>query len=266
MTESSLSSPRRDAQFGHLSGPIPATDSRAAGQQILLVEAEAPTRRLLHTLFRSSGYQVALAASGDEALEQAARVTPDAVVLDLKLPDVNGLWLCRELREWSTVPIIVLSDDAEEQITVEALDLGADDYVTKPFGNDELLARIRAALRRARREPGQPVLECGELRVDQSARRVMVNDRQVHLTPTEYEILCYLVMHAGRVVTYPTLLRAIWGESYADATASLRVFVAQLRRKIEPEPDHPIYVLTEPRIGYRFRKRQPIPPLMPKSR
>jgi two-component system KDP operon response regulator KdpE len=188
-------------------------------------------------------------------LEQAARVTPDAIVLDLKLPDVNGLGLCRELRDWSSAPIIVLSDDAEEQVKVEALDLGADDYVTKPFNNDELLARIRAALRRARSAPLEPVLECEGLRVDQSARRVMVNDRQVHLTPTEYEIVCYLMTHAGRVVTYPTLLRAIWGESYMDATASLRVFVAQLRRKIEPDPDRPIYILTEPRIGYRFRSR-----------
>jgi two-component system, OmpR family, KDP operon response regulator KdpE len=253
MAESSLSSPRQEAQLGHLSGPISGTVPRTSGQQLLLVEAEAPTRRLLHTLFRSSGYQVALAASGDEALEQAARVTPDAIVLDLKLPDVNGLGLCRELREWSNAPIIVLSDDAAEQIKIQALDLGADDYVTKPFGNDELLARIRAALRRARSEPSQPVLECGELRVDQSARQVMVNNRQVHLTPTEFEILCYLMTNAGRVVTYPTLLRAIWGESYADATASLRVFVAQLRRKIEPDPDRPIYILTEPRIGYRFR-------------
>jgi two-component system, OmpR family, KDP operon response regulator KdpE len=253
MGESSLSGPRREAQLGHLSAPTHATDSRTSGKQILLVEAEAPTRRLLHTLLRSSGYEVALAASGDEALEQAARVTPDAIVLDLKLPDVNGLGLCRELREWSTTPIIVLSDDAGEQRKVEALDLGADDYVTKPFGTHELLARIRAAMRRARSEPAQPVLECGELRVDQLAHRVTVNDRQVHLTPTEYGILCYLMRHAGRVVTYPTLLRAIWGESYSDATPSLRVFVAQLRRKIEPNPDCPIYILTEPRIGYRFR-------------
>jgi two-component system KDP operon response regulator KdpE len=253
MAESSLSSPRQGAQLGHLSGPISGTITRTSGQQLLLVEAEGPTRRLLHTLFSSSGYQVALAASGHEALEQAARLTPDAIVLDLKLPDVNGLGLCRELREWSNAPIIVLSDNAEEQIKIEALDLGADDYVTKPFGNDELLARIRAALRRARSEPPQPVLECGELRVDQSAHQVMVNNRQVHLTPTEFEILCYLMTNAGRVVTYPTLLRAIWGESYADATASLRVFVAQLRRKIEPDPDRPIYILTEPRIGYRFR-------------
>jgi len=152
MAESSLNSPQ-EAQPGPRSDPISGIVPRTSGQQLLLVEAEAQTRRLLHTLFRSSGYQVALAASGNDALEHAARLTPDVIVLDLKLPDVNGLGLCRQLREWSNAPIIVLSDEAEEQIKVEALDLGADDYVTKPFGNAELLARIRAALRRARSEP-----------------------------------------------------------------------------------------------------------------
>jgi two-component system KDP operon response regulator KdpE len=186
-------------------------------------------------------------------VEQAFRLTPNAIILELNLPDVDGLTLCRDLREWSNAAIIVLSAVAEERIKVEALDLGADDYVTKPFGRNELLARIRAALRRARSDPPPPLLKSGGLCVDQLGRLVTLNGRATHLTPTEYEILRYLMANAGRVVTYPTLLRAVWGNAYADATPTLRVFIAQLRRKIESDPNRPIYILTEPRIGYRFR-------------
>jgi two-component system KDP operon response regulator KdpE len=223
------------------------------GRHALVIDAEAASRRLLHVLLTNAGYQVALAASGHEALEHAALVQPDIVVLDPSLPDVDGLQLCRELREWSDVPIIILSADDRERTKVEALDLGVDDYITKPFGKDELVARVRAELRRARRDPLSPVLESGNLRLDQGSRRVTVGHREVHLTPTEYEILKYLMANAGKVATYPMLLRAVWGDAYVEASPILRVFIAQLRRKIEPDPDRPTYILTEPRIGYRFR-------------
>ena len=223
------------------------------GPRVLVVDPAPANRRLLRGLLSAHGYQVDLAASGHEALEQVARCGPDLILLDLVLPDMNGLELCRELREWSPVPLIVVSSLTAEAVKVEALDHGADDYLTRPFGDQELLARVRVALRRADKAVLPAVLTCGELRLDQAHRQVTVAGREVHLTPTEYAILRYLMAHAGRVVTYPTLVEALWGDDYRDGHRTLRVHIAQLRRKVEPAPAHPIYILTEPRIGYRFR-------------
>jgi len=223
-------------------------------QRVLVVDDEPQVRRMLREVLAGDGYEVQLAASGEEALNFVASDPPAAVILDLMLPDMSGLDVCKELRNWrSLVPIIVVSARTEERAKVEALDLGADDYLTKPFGVDEFLARLRAALRRG---PGQlptPTLASGELQLDQVRRVVTLRGREVHLTPTEYEILRYLMANAGRIVTYPTLLRAAWGPGYEDNIPLLRVFVTQLRHKVEPDPNNPSYIHTEPRIGYRFR-------------
>jgi len=222
------------------------------GQRILLIAAEAASRRLLHALLTQAGFQVTLAASGHEGLEQMTLLSPAAIILDLRLPDIAGLQLCQELCSWSDTPIIVTSTNDNVQLKVQALDLGADDCITMPFGSDEFLARLRAVLRRARRDAVPPLLENGALRFDQANRRVTVAGRDVSLTPTEYELLKYLMAHAGKVITYPTLLRVIWGDEYTNAYATLRVFIAQLRRKIEPDLNRPSYIVTVPRIGYRF--------------
>jgi two-component system KDP operon response regulator KdpE len=222
------------------------------GQRVLVVDDEPETRRLLRSLLADHGYLVELAASGDEALNRAALVRPDLVVLDLMLPDMDGLEICKELREWSTAPIIVLSAKTDERAKVEALNTGADDYLTKPFGLDEFVARVYAALRRATADVPAPILGSGELRLDQTRRQVTRRGEEVRLTPTEYEVLRYLMAHAGKVVTYPTLLRAVWGPGYEAAYETLRVFVANLRRKVEPDPEHPTYIRTEARVGYRF--------------
>jgi two-component system KDP operon response regulator KdpE len=196
---------------------------------------------------------VQLATSAEEALDLAVRAPPDLVVLDVELPDMSGLEVCTALREWSEVPIIILSAQAEERTKVEALDRGADDYLTKPFGSEELLARVRAVLRRYAGEATVPVLESGELRLDQSRRLVTLRGCQVHLTPTEYEILRYLMANTGKVVTHRTLLRAVWGPGYEEDHSALRVFIAQLRGKIERGADRGRYIETAARVGYRFR-------------
>jgi two-component system KDP operon response regulator KdpE len=220
---------------------------------VLVVDDEPQIRRALRVSLVSHGYQVQVAASGEEALELAASAPPDVVILDLVLPGRNGLEVCQELRQWSQVPIIVLSARGQERDKVEALDLGADDYLTKPFGMDELLARIRVALRRGGGASASPVLECGELRLDQARRLVTLRGEPVHLTPTEYDILRYLMANTGKVVTHRALLTAVWGPGYEDSARVLRVFIAQLRRKIEPVPARPTYIRTEPAVGYRFR-------------
>ena len=224
-----------------------------SGPRVLVVDDEPQIRRALRVGLAGRGYDVQLAATGEEALDLAAVAPPSVVILDLMLPGMSGLEVCRALREWSQVPIIVLSAKGEERDKVEALDLGADDYLTKPFGMDELLARIRVALRRVADAPASPVLEHGDLRLDQAARLVTVGGREVHLTPTEYEMLRYLMANAGKVLTHRTLLRAIWGPGYEDGTQTLRFFIVQLRRKIEPDPSRPTYIRTEPGVGYRFR-------------
>jgi two-component system KDP operon response regulator KdpE len=218
-----------------------------------VVDDEPQIRRALRAGLVNHGYDVELAASGEDAMDAAASAPPDLVILDLMLPRMSGLDVCRELREWSAVPIIVLSARGQERDKVEALDLGADDYLTKPFGMAELLARVRAALRRTNGASASPILASGALRLDQARRLVTVGGEMVHLTPTEYEILRYLMTNAGKVVTHRSLLLAVWGPGYEDSTRMLRVFIAQLRRKIEPNHSRPTYVRTEPAIGYRFR-------------
>jgi len=224
-----------------------------SGPRILVVDDEPQIRRALRVGLAGHGYDVQLAGSGEEALDLAAVAPPDVIILDLMLPDLSGLDVCKGLREWSQAPIIVLSAKGEERDKVEALDLGADDYLTKPFGMDELLARIRAALRRTAGEAPTPVLEIGELRLDRARRLVTSRGREIHLTPTEYDMLRYLMTNAGKVITHRALLRAVWGPGYEDGSQTLRFFIVQLRRKIEPEPSRPIYIRTEPGVGYRFR-------------
>jgi two-component system KDP operon response regulator KdpE len=196
------------------------------------------------------------AETAKEGLAQAAARNPDVILLDLGLPDRDGLEVARELREWSPTPIIVLSARGREEDKVRALDLGADDYLTKPFGVDELLARIRVALRHAAMPPGtapEPVFEAGELRVDLAARRVWRGDEEIHLTPTEYKLLTTLVRHAGKVLTHRQLLKEVWGANYANQSHYVRVYMAQLRQKIEADPARPRLLLTEPGVGYRLR-------------
>jgi two-component system, OmpR family, KDP operon response regulator KdpE len=226
-------------------------------QQVLVVDDDAEVRQLLRDVLEEQGYAVQAAACGEEALEQAVLAPPDVVILDLMLPDMSGLEICKALRDWSQVPIIALSAKTQARTKAETLDQGADAYITKPFKLEELLAQVRAALRRAPDKAPSPVLEQGELRLDLAHRRVTLGGREVRLTPTEYAILQYLMAHAGKVVTHGTLLEAVWGPGYAGDQALLRVFVAQLRRKIEPSAAAAHYILTVPRIGYRFRSEEP---------
>jgi two-component system, OmpR family, KDP operon response regulator KdpE len=223
-----------------------------AGPRILIIDDEAQIGRALRIILSAHGFDVHVATTGEEGLDLAATTSPDVVVLDLMLPGMSGLEVCAELRKWSQVPILVLSAKGDERDKVQALDLGADDYLTKPFGAEELTARLRALLRRAGGEQASPVMESGDLQLDTVRRLVTLADKPIHLTPTEYELLRFLMSSAGKVVTHQTLLRAVWGSEYEDAGANLRVFVAQLRRKIEPDPAHPSYIRTEPGIGYRF--------------
>jgi two-component system KDP operon response regulator KdpE len=222
--------------------------------RILVVDDEPQIGRLLKTTLSARGYDIAVAVDGQAALEMAASWRPDVILLDLGLPVIDGLEVCRRVREWSQVPIIVLTVRDAEPDKVAALDLGADDYLTKPFGTDELLARIRVALRHAARiaAPEEPLLRFGDLAIDLTRRLVTVGGQEIHLTPTEYDLLKTLATHAGKVLTHRLLLRAVWGSAYEQDAPTLRVFVTQLRRKIEPDPAHPIHILTEPGIGYRF--------------
>ena len=219
--------------------------------RILVVDDEPQILRALQTSLRGAGYEVDTASTGAEALTAAAVQPPDAVILDLVLPDVRGTDVCRELRTWSTVPVIVLSVVGDEEEKVAALDAGADDYVTKPFGLDELLARLRAALRRAETS-GEPVLEVGELRIDLEAHTVTFDGRSVQLTPHEYALLTLLARNEGKLLTHQAILRDVWGKAYADESHYLHVYVSQLRRKLEPDPARPRYILTEPGAGYRL--------------
>jgi two-component system KDP operon response regulator KdpE len=225
-------------------------------QRILIVDDEPQITRVLRRSLTTHGYDVRVASDGLAALQTFGDWPPDLVVTDLSMPNTDGLQLCRNLRAISQLPIIVLSVRGDERMKVQALDAGADDYVTKPFGMDELLARIRAALRRAQSakpdDAVSPVLEVGDFRLDLENRSVAVNGLEVHLTPKEYDLMVYLVSHPGKVLTHRTLLTAIWGGESVDQTEYLRVFVGQLRKKIEPQPATPRYILTEPWIGYRF--------------
>lgn len=223
-------------------------------ERILVIDDEPQIGRLLKTSLGARGYEVAVASDGQAALELAASWRPDLILLDLGLPLIGGLEVCRQVREWSQVPIIVLTVRDAEQDKVAALDLGADDYLTKPFGTDELLARIRVALRHAARLSAteEPMRHFDDLTIDLARRLVLVRGQEVHLTPREYELLRVLALQAGKVLTHRMLLRAVWGGAYEQDVPTLRVFVTQLRRKIEADPAHPTHILTEPGIGYRF--------------
>jgi two-component system, OmpR family, KDP operon response regulator KdpE len=218
---------------------------------ILVVDDEPQILRALKASLRGAGYAVETAETAEGALTAAALSPPDAVILDLVLPDGRGTDVCRELRTWSTVPVIVLSVVGDESEKVAALDAGADDYVTKPFGVDELLARLRAAMRRVEPSP-ERVYELGELRVDLEKRSVSVAGRSVQLTPHEFQLLRLLVRNEGKLLTHGTILREVWGRGYAEESHYLHVYVSQLRRKIEPDPARPRYILTEPGAGYRL--------------
>jgi two-component system KDP operon response regulator KdpE len=219
--------------------------------RVLVVDDEPQILRALRTSLRGAGYEVDTAETAEEALTQLAVSPPDAVILDLVLPDGRGTDIARELRTWSNVPVIVLSVVGDESEKVAALDAGADDYVTKPFGIDELLARLRAALRRG--EPsGEPVVEIGALSIDLEKRSVHVDGKLVQLTPHEFELLRALARNPGKLMTHSALLREVWGRAYGDESHYLHVYVSQLRRKLEPDPARPRYILTEPGAGYRL--------------
>jgi two-component system KDP operon response regulator KdpE len=223
----------------------------SGAQRVLVVDDEPQILRALQTNLRGAGYEVQSAATAAEALAAAAIRPPDAVILDLVLPDGSGTDVCRELRRWSSMPILVLSAVGDEQEKVAALDAGADDYVTKPFGMDELLARLRAALRRSS-AAGEPVLEVGELVLDLDKHAVFRNGEQLSLTPNEYDLLALLIRNEGKLMTHRAILREVWGPAYGDESHYLHVYVSQLRRKIEPDPTRPRYLLTEPGAGYRL--------------
>jgi two-component system, OmpR family, KDP operon response regulator KdpE len=222
-------------------------------KNILVVDDEAQITRVLKTSLSSQGYGIRTAGDGEEALQVLQDWSPDLIITDLRMPNRNGLELCREVRKRSRVPIIVLSVKGEETIKVQALDAGADDYVTKPFSMNELTARIRAALRRAAapEEPEVSVIEIGVFRIDVPARTVLVKAREVHLTPKEFDLLIYLARHPGKVLTHRALLSAVWGPNSVEQPEYLRVFVGQLRKKLEAD-DSPKYIVTEPWVGYRF--------------
>lgn len=239
--------------------PADAGSSQTGMARVLVIDDEAEIGRATRTGLSSAGFTVAWVATAAEGVAQVAKWHPDVVILDLSLPDKDGLEVCRELRAWTPVPIIVLSVRAGEQDKVTALELGADDYLTKPFTIGELIARVRVALRHAAgnssTDRAASRFQTGGLALDFERRRVTVDGKEVHLTPTEYEVLKYLALNVGRVITHRTLLRAVWGPAYDTEAHYLRVFVGQLRRKIEPEPSRPIYLLTVPGIGYRLAER-----------
>jgi two-component system KDP operon response regulator KdpE len=222
---------------------------------VVLIEDEPQIRRFLRTTLTGNGYRLFEATTGTDGLVEVGSRQPDVVIVDLGLPDVDGLDVIRRLREWTAVPILVLSARGGERDKVTALDAGADDYVSKPFGADELLARIRVALRHtvgASHEGEEAAFEVGPLRVDLLRRQVSVGGAPVHLTPIEYKLLTTLIRHAGKVVTNPQLLREVWGPSHADQGHYVRVYMAHLRHKLEAEPANPRYLLTEPGVGYRL--------------
>ncbi len=223
------------------------------GQRVLIVDDELSIRRYLRAALTAQGFAISEAANGQEALNAAVSFHPDIIILDLGLPDLDGIEVTRRLREWSQTPIIILSVREGESDKVAALDAGADDYLTKPFGTGELMARMRAALRHLTGESELPVLQVGGLKMDVSRRLVLVDESQIALTPTEYEILRLLLQNAGKVLTHRQLLTQVWGTPYEDEMHILRVNISNLRRKIESDPARPHYLLTEPGVGYRLR-------------
>lgn len=222
---------------------------------VLVIEDEAPIRRFLRASLPSHGYALIEAENGEDGLLQAAMQRPAIIILDLGLPDMDGLQVTKRLREWTNTPIIVLSARGREDDKIAALDAGADDYLTKPFGMGELLARLRVALRHLHHQTGEksdPSFQVGSLRVDLVRRQVFVADEEVHLTPNEYKLLTTLVQHAGKVLTHRQLLREVWGPAYTEENHYLRVYMGQLRHKLETDAARPRYLLTEPGVGYRL--------------
>jgi len=224
------------------------------GEHVLVVDDEPQILRALGVILRNAGYAVATASTKSEALDAVSVRPPDAMVLDLVLPDGSGVDVTSQVRTWSSLPIIVLSAVGDEREKVRALDVGADDYITKPFGTEELLARLRAVLRRVGDGRDEPVVTVGALSIDLADRRVTRDGEQIHLTPIEFDILRELAEHAGKLVTQRQLLQAVWGPGYELETHYLRVPVAHIRAKIEPDPSHPSYLITEPGVGYRLRE------------
>jgi two-component system KDP operon response regulator KdpE len=227
---------------------------------ILVVDDEPQIRRVLRTTLASRGYEIVEAASGEEAVEAICSRRPDLILLDVNMPGIGGIAACREIRQQSDIPIVMLTVRDSERDKVSALDAGADDYVVKPFGIEELLARIRAALRRAAPAPSVEPIETPELRIDFTARKVLARGRPVRLTPKEFDLLQLLVANVGKALPHRRLLQRVWGPDYGDETEYLRVFINQLRKKIEPDPRHPRYILTEPWVGYRFELPPESPP------
>lgn len=226
------------------------------GPLILVVEDEPQMLRFLRGSLSTHGYRLVETSSGADGLAQAAARNPDVILLDLGLPDMDGLEVTRRLREWTRTPVIVLSARGQDEDKIHALDAGADDYLTKPFSVGELLARIRVALRHVAETASgtpEPVFSVGELRVDLASRQIFVGDAEVHLTPTEYRLLAILIKYAGKVVTHRQLLKEVWGPPYVEHTQYLRNFMGQLRQKLEPDPAKPRFIINEPGIGYRLK-------------
>lgn len=226
--------------------------------RVLVVDDEPQITRVLKTVLSSHGYQVRTAAEGESALVNFKEWSPELVITDLYMPHMDGVELCRRIRELSTVPIIVLSVKGEEKTKVDALDSGADDYVTKPFGMDELMARVRVALRRGGATGASEDVasfEAGDFRIDMDARRVHTRGREVRLTPKEFDLFVYMARHPNRVLTHAALLEAVWGQASQEQPEYLRVFMGQLRKKLEPDPSNPRYLVTEPWVGYRFNPK-----------
>jgi two-component system, OmpR family, KDP operon response regulator KdpE len=237
--------------------PSPPSGSAAStqGPVIIMIEDEPEIRRFLRATLQSHGYRLVEAVTAQEGLQAAETRQPELIILDLGLPDMDGLEVIRRLREWTQVPILVLSARGQEADKVAALDAGADDYVSKPFGVSELLARMRVSLRRAERMgrgPEEQNVNAGDLQVDFAHRRVLVKGQDIHLTPIEYRLLTTLARHAGKVLTRNQLLKEVWGRAYTDQAHYLHVYMAHLRRKIELDPAQPRYILTEPGVGYRL--------------
>ena len=225
-------------------------------ESILLIEDEPQMRRFLRVTLQAHGYRLIEASSGQEGLMEGTTRNPDVILLDLGLPDMDGIEVAKRFREWSEVPIIVISAREQEEDKVKALDAGADDYLTKPFGANELLARIRVALRhRALQSAGQKdsIFLADELKVDLASRQVFIRGEEIHLTPIEYRLLNVLIRHAGKVVTHKQLLKEVWGPVYTDQQQYLHVYMAQLRKKVEPDPARPRLLINEPAVGYRLR-------------
>ncbi|QSV46051.1 response regulator [Geobacter benzoatilyticus] len=230
-----------------------AAAEKSSGHRLLVIDDEAAIRRFLHSALSSEEFSLHEAATGHAGLSAAAAFRPDVILLDLGLPDLDGIDVIRRIREWSQVPIIILSVRERESDKVAALDAGADDYLSKPFGVGELLARIRASLRRAATSESEPVFASGDLLVDLNLRRVILDGTEIQLTPTEYDLLRLLISHAGKVLTHSQILRQIWGIAHHEQPHVLRVTISNLRKKIERDPSRPKFIITEPGVGYRLK-------------